>query len=112
MLATSVAVHEPSATSSNSTGDGAVDRWPSVSSAMAWPEGVIPRNKSSLTNRTNAFTPGADIGKRITHDFLKYACYDLRRLVALTTSKRKNSKGKSQSFLPRRRLTEWRGGPD
>src|SRR6185369_15409389 len=81
MPATSVAVHEPSATSSSSTGEGAIDRWLSVSSAIAWPEGVTPRNKSSLTNRTSALTPGADIDKRITHDFLKFACYDSRQLV-------------------------------
>jgi hypothetical protein len=63
MLATSVAVHAPSATSSNSTGEGAVDRWLSVSSGSAWPDGVVPRKRSSLTNLTTAFTPGADIAE-------------------------------------------------
>src|SRR6185295_5022174 len=113
MLATSVAVHEPSATSSNSTGDGAVDRWLSVSSAIAWPEGVIPRNKSSLTNRTSAFRPGTDIDKRITHDFLKYACYDSPQLVGPHDQlKGKTQKESLKSFSPRRRLSSWRGGPD
>src|SRR5215213_2027307 len=61
MLATSVAVHAPRATSSSSTGEGADDRSLSVSSGSAWPDGVMPRNRSSLTNLTVAFTPGADI---------------------------------------------------
>src|SRR5215211_7099453 len=67
MLATSVAVHDPSATSRSSTGDGADDRSLSVSRGKACPEGVIPKNKSSVTNLTVAFTFGADIAKRITH---------------------------------------------
>src|SRR5215208_3599328 len=67
MLATSVAVHDPSATSRSSTGEGADDRSLSVSSGKACPEGVIPKNKSSVTNLTVAFTFGADIAKRITH---------------------------------------------
>src|SRR6185295_15892706 len=104
MLATSVAVHEPSATSNNSTGDGAVERWLSVSSAIAWPEGVIPRNKSSLTNRTSAFTPGADIDKRITYGFLKYACYDFEA-TGWTSQQAKGKLKREVSIVsPRRRL--------
>src|SRR5215213_7341151 len=63
MPATSLALHAPSATSSISTGDGADDRWLFVSSGTAWPDGVMPRNKSSLTNFTVAFTPGAAIAQ-------------------------------------------------
>src|SRR5215208_4491134 len=64
MPATSVAVHDPSATSRSSTGEGADDRSLSVSSARACPEGVVPRNRSSATNRTVAFTPATDIGQK------------------------------------------------
>src|SRR5689334_20492943 len=60
MLATSVAVHEPSATSSSSTGEGADERCEFVSSTSARPPGVTPTNRSSATNRTIAL-PGADI---------------------------------------------------
>src|SRR5689334_14740278 len=60
MLATSVAVHEPSATSSSSTGEGADERCESVSSTSARPPGVMPTKRSSATNRTIAL-PVADI---------------------------------------------------
>src|SRR5690242_14415812 len=60
MLATSVAVHDPSATSNSSTGEGAEERCEFVSSTSARPPGVIPTKRSSATNRTIAL-PLVDI---------------------------------------------------
>src|SRR5689334_3946687 len=88
MPATSVAVHAPAARRSNSVGDGAIERLLSVSSVIEWPDGVTPTNRSSLTNRTIAFTFFSDIDlklppKRITH---RPTCH-LRSLLRLRSAR-------------------------
>src|ERR1051326_2611378 len=62
MPATSVAVHEPSATSSSSTGEGPDERCELVSSTSARPPGVMPTKRSSATNFTTAL-PVVDINQ-------------------------------------------------
>ena len=99
MLATSVAVHDPSATRRSSTGEGADDRSLSVSSAKACPEGVIPKNKSSVTNLTVAFTFGADIAKRITH-----AC--IERVMIRDDSNSTSHKQEQIKYPPRETFDE------
>src|SRR5690242_19131086 len=86
MLATSVAVHEPSATSSSSTGEGADERCEFVSRTSARPAGVVPTKRSSATNLTTALPP-VDIDrlrrKNNTANTRRVSCYDSR---AATTS--------------------------
>src|SRR5690348_3876300 len=89
MLATSVAVHEPSATSSSSTGDGADERCEFVSSTSARPPGVTPTNRSSATNRTTAL-PLADIHQlRRKHNTVKVVAK--QRTVRKGNSQEENS---------------------